>query len=331
MKNEYAVGSSFIGKGLFIMDVTIVITSIAVMGIMIALGVFFAYKVPITTEVKQTLILIVLNIAVPSVILNGVFNTEVTDELLNQAMIIFGISIVFHLGALLFAWIFTKIFRFKSLFAKKMTILAALGNTGFIGIPLCATIFGPVGGLLAAIFDAGLDIILFSVVIYMLQSGIGLNIRQQLKSILNIPLLAVIVGLTSAFIGFQPPEVIKQLTALLSGLAAPLAMLYLGILLQGLFKKTGFTVYPQIWFPLGIRLVIIPIFTLMLISLTNLDDLLINIVIILSAMPTFTLAAILFARYTEDEETAVMTIAFSTILSLLTIPLISYLSVYWLA
>ncbi|RKL68227.1 auxin efflux carrier [Salipaludibacillus neizhouensis] len=313
------------------MDITVVITSIAVMGIMIALGVFFAFKVVVTAEIKQTLILIVLNIAVPSVILNGVFNTEVSDKLLNQAIIIFGISIIFHLGALLLAWVFTKIFRFESVFAKKMTILAALGNTGFIGIPLCATIFGPVGGLLAAIFDAGLDIILFSVVIYMLQSGRGLNIRQQLKSLVNIPLLAVIIGLTSAFIGFQPPEIIKQLTALLSGLAAPLAMLYLGILVQGLFAKTRFTIYPQIWFPLGIRLIIIPILALLLISLTNLEDLIIHIVIILSAMPTFTLAAILFSRYTGDEETAVMTIAFSTIFSLLTIPLISYLSVHWLS
>lgn len=312
-----------------IMDVTVVATSIAVMGFIIAIGAFFAFKVPVTPEVKQVLILIVLNIAVPSVILNGVFSTEVTDELLNQVIIIFAISIFFNLGALLFAWILTKIFRFESLLAKKMTVLAALGNTGFIGIPLCATIFGPVGGLLAAIFDAALDLVLFSIVIYMLQSGSGLNIRKQLKSILNMPLLAVVVGLSSAFLGFNPPEIIIQLTSLLSGLAAPLAMFYLGILLYGLFKRTGFKVYRQIWFPLGLRLIIIPLLTIILISFTNLDDLLKNIVVILSAMPTFTLAAIVFVRYIDDEETAVMTIAFSTLLSLVTIPLIAFLFTYW--
>ncbi|WP_280769536.1 AEC family transporter [Salipaludibacillus daqingensis] len=310
------------------MDVTIVATSIAVMGIIIALGMFFAAKVPITVEVKKALILIILNIAVPSIILNGVFNTEVTDQLLNQAITIFAISIVFHLGALLLAWAIAKVCRFESVFAKKMTILAALGNTGFIGIPLCAAIFGPVGGLLAAIFDAGLDLILFTVVIYMLQSGNALSLRQVLKSFINIPLIAVIVGLSSAMIGFTPPEFTKQLTGHLAGLAAPLAMLYIGMLLYGLFKKTGFTVYKQIWFPLGVRLFMIPLITMFAISLTNLDDLIKNIVIILAAMPTFTLSAILFSRYTNDEETAVMTIAFSTILSLLTIPLISYLSTF---
>lgn len=308
------------------MDVTIVATSIAVMGMIITLGIFFAIKVPITVEVKKALILIILNIAVPSIILNGVFNTDVTDHLLNQALLIFLISIVFHLAALLLAWTIAKVFRLESLFAKKMAILAAFGNTGFIGIPLCAAIFGPIGGLLAAIFDAGLDFILFTVVVYILQSGKSLSIRQLLNSFINVPLIAVIVGLSSAIIGFTPPEFLKQLVGHLAGLAAPLAMLYIGMLLHGLFKKTGFTVYKQIWLPLSIRLFMIPLLTMIVMSFLNIDDIIKNIVIILAAMPTFTLSAILFARYTDDEETAVMTIAFSTLLSLLTIPLISLLS-----
>ncbi|WP_244895357.1 AEC family transporter [Evansella clarkii] len=312
------------------MDIVVVATSVAVMGIIIGIGALLASQTTITIEVKQVLILIVLNIAVPAVILNGVFSTEVTEQLLNQVVIIFLISLIFHLGALLLAWYFTRVFRFESLLAKQVTILAALGNTGFIGIPLCATIFGPVGGLLAAIFDAGLDLILFSVVIYMLQAGNGINIRQVLKSVINLPLIAVIIGLTTAFAGINPPEFLKQLTGLLAGLAAPLAMLYLGMLLYELFKGMQFTPYKQIWFPLSFRLLLLPLMTMGILSLTPLDDLIKSIVIILSAMPTFTLAAILFARYTTDEKTAVVTIAFSTLLSLLTIPLVAFVSAYFI-
>ena len=63
------------------------------------------------------------------------------------------------------------LFGFRSLKARKMAILAGIGNTGFIGIPLCAQIFGPTGGLLAAIFDAGLDVVVFTLVIMFLQQG----------------------------------------------------------------------------------------------------------------------------------------------------------------
>ncbi|PTL39381.1 AEC family transporter [Alkalicoccus saliphilus] len=305
------------------METAVVATAITVMGLMVALGVFLSYKVHITTETKQLLVVVVLNIAVPSVILNGVFNTDVSDQLLRQVGIIFGLSIIFHLGAIVFALLFAKIAGFRSTFAKRMTVLAALGNTGFIGIPLCATIFGPTGGLLAAIFDAGLDFVIFTVGLYLLQSGRSFRLKQ-LKSLINLPLAAVIIGISSAFLELEPPAVIRQLVELLSGLAAPLAMLYTGILLQQLLRRTGFRVYPQIWFPLTVRLLAIPALTLTILPFIPLEEMTRNVVIVLSGMPTFMLAAILFTRYTDDEDSAVMTISFSTILSMGTIPLVVY-------
>lgn len=305
------------------METAVVASAITVMGIMILLGYFLSSKIHITAETKQVLVVVVLNIAVPSVILNGVFNTDVSDQLLGQIGIIFLLSIGFHLAALAFALLFAKIMRFESVFAKRITILAALGNTGFIGIPLCMTIFGPTGGLLAAIFDAGLDLVIFTVGLFLLQSDRGFRLNQ-LKALLNIPLAAVIVGVTSAFLNAEPPAVIRQLVELLSGLAAPLAMLYIGILLQQLLKRTGLQVFPQIWFPLTVRLLMIPALTLLILYFLPLEELTRNVVILLSGMPTFMLAAILFSRYTDEEDTAVITISFSTILSLLTIPLVAF-------
>ncbi|CAM3883887.1 AEC family transporter [Alkalicoccus chagannorensis] len=307
------------------MDVLTVAVAITVMGIMIALGAVVSMKVEVNQQAKQALVLIVLNIAVPSVILNGVFNTDFSDDLLFQIGVVFAISVVFHLVSLVAVLFLARVIGFRSMFAKKMAILGALGNTGFIGIPLCYTIFGPTGGLLAAIFDAGLDIVVFSVAVYLLQSGAGFQLRQ-LKAVLNLPLAAVVVGLSSAFIGLEPPAVVRQLAELLSGLAAPLAMLYIGILLHQLIQRTGFRVYPQIWFPVSLRLLLIPVVAVMVLPLLQLPELPQNVVVISVSMPTFMLAAILFSRYTEDEDTAVMTICLSTILSLATIPLIAFLA-----
>ncbi|SES38863.1 AEC family transporter [Salipaludibacillus aurantiacus] len=310
------------------MDVTLVATSVAVMGFMIAIGFFFAMKVPITAEVKNAFILIVLNIAVPAIILDGIFTTDVTDELFTDALLIFAISVVFHLAALLISWTAVKLLGFDSLFAKKMAVLAALGNAGFIGIPLSAVIFGPVGGLLAAVFNAGLDLVIFTVVIYMLQSGSGLPVRKVAKSLANMPLMAVIAGFIVALTGFSPPEFLSQLTGHLAGLAAPLSMVYIGILLHHLFLKSGLALYRLIWLPVSLRLIIFPVLIMLVLSFTPLNDSLRHLVIILAAMPTFTLSAIIFGRYLPDgsEDTAVITIAASTLLSLATIPFIAFLS-----
>ncbi|PRO67021.1 AEC family transporter [Alkalicoccus urumqiensis] len=311
------------------MEAGAVATAIAVMGIITLFGAGLSRWTTITPEAKHLMIQIVLHIAVPSVILNGVFNTSFSDELLSEIGLIIIASLIFHGCALLGALLLARAAGFTTTRGKQLTILAALGNTGFIGIPLAAAVFGPVGGLLAAIFDAGLDFFIFTVVLYMLQPGRGFHLRQ-LKTLVNAPLIAVIVGLTSAGLNLEPPVVLRQLVELLAGLAAPLAMLYIGILLQQLFARTGFTVYKELWFPLSVKLLLIPGIMLAVLPFTPLAVSTQHLLLLLSGMPTFMLAAILFSRYTEDEDTAVLTIAFSTVLSLATIPLLAWAGAVYL-
>ncbi|MEW9502661.1 AEC family transporter [Jeotgalibacillus marinus] len=306
------------------MDIQIVLSTISVMGIMIAIGTFFAYRVDVTREVKYTLILIILNVAVPAVILNGVFSVEMTGQTLSLAAMVFGISLAYHLLALGMVGLFARIFRFKSTFAVKMMILGALGNTGFIGIPLAATIFGAEGGFLAAIFDAGLSVIVYTVVLYILQIEGKFQFRQ-LKAVINIPIMAILLGILVAVTGFEPPQMVIQLTSMLAGLAAPMAMLYVGMLLPPLFKKKRKVFFPEVWFPLSFRLLVIPLTVMVIFNVFSFDGWIANMIVLQTAMPTAMVIAVLFSRYTEEEDTAVVTIFSSTLLSLATIPLIAFL------
>ncbi|TDL31434.1 auxin efflux carrier [Jeotgalibacillus sp. S-D1] len=306
------------------MDIQVVITTICVMGIMIAIGALFATRVNVTQEVKYVLILLILNIAVPAVILNGIFSVEMTGETLSLAAKVFGISIAYHLGALALVAAFAKIARFKSTFAIKMTILGALGNTGFIGIPLAATIFGAPGGFLAAIFDAGLSFIVYTVVIYLLQAEGRFHLRQ-LKAVINVPVMAIIIGILVAVTGFKPPQMVIQLTNILAGIAAPMAMLYVGMLLPPLLKKKRQVFFPEIWFPLSFRLLAIPLSMMAIFALVSFEGWIANMIVLQTAMPTAMVVAVLFSRFTDEEDTAVVTIFASTLLSLATIPFLAYL------
>lgn len=141
------------------MEVTSVILAISTMGIIIVFGALIALKISITAEMKNILMMIILNLAVPFIILNGVFNTKITDVIFQQVFLVFGISIVFNAGGIILTLVLGRLLHLNQ--PKQLALLAALGNTGFIGIPLSATLFGPLGGLLAAVFDAGLDVVLF--------------------------------------------------------------------------------------------------------------------------------------------------------------------------
>lgn len=304
------------------MDVATITLAIATMALIIVLGAAVAFRFPITDNTKQLFMSIIINIAVPAIILNGIFNTEISEQMMHQAVTIFIFSVIFHSGAVFFAFLLGRIFRFSSPWAKKLAILSAFGNTGFIGIPLSFTIFGPTGGLLASVFNAGLDLMIFSLGIFMLQSHGSFDFRQ-LKALFNAPLMALVAGGLFAFSGLDAPVIFQDLTEMLSSLSAPLSMLYIGFLLPPFFKKGQKFVFPGLWFPLSMRLLVIPVISITIIAFMPMDDFLKQLFIILVPLPTFTLATVLFSRYTEQEDESVMTIIYSTMLCLATIPIIA--------
>ncbi|SDI56457.1 AEC family transporter [Natribacillus halophilus] len=304
------------------MDVATVTFTIATMAVIIVLGAAVTFRYPITENTKQTFMRIILNIAVPAIILNGIFNTEMTGEVINQVVTIFLFSVIFHLCALFFAFLIGRMIRFPSMLAKQLAILSTFGNAGFIGIPLSFTIFGPTGGLLASVFTTGLDLIIFSLGVFLLQSGEKFDPRQ-LKALLNGPLIALVSGGLFVLSGLEAPVLLQDLTEMLAALSAPLSMLYIGFLLPPFFKKGQAFVFPQLWFPLSMRLIVIPVLSITIIVFLPFDEFIIQLFIILVPLPTFTLATVLFSRYTDQENESVMVIIYSTLLCLGTIPLIA--------
>ncbi len=307
------------------MDITSVFSSIGMMGIIVCFGVLIGMKLKITNDAKQLLVTIIVNVALPAIILNGVFNTEIDDALLGNIMLIFLISIIVNTIGFSLGWFTGRLFGFYSLEAKKLGVLAGLGNSGFIGIPLCAQLFGPMGGLLAAIFDAGLDVVVFSFIVLILQQGKDFSFRN-FKALLNIPFFAIITGLSIAVIGFDPPVVAKNLAAFLSSLAAPLAMIYIGLLIPEFFRKKKKIRVKFVSVSLVMKLLVFPLVMIMIIQMLPLDDMMKQVTFVLVAMPTIMLAPVLLARYANDEDAGVMATIYSTIFSLGTIPLILYVA-----
>jgi predicted permease len=142
-----------------------------ILAVITLIGYIIAKTVEVTEESKQLLINIMINVALPCIILEGAFKTKVEKELIFQLIIIFIFSIIITLLGLTLGLVSARMFSYSSSNARKMTFISGLGNTGFIGIPLCAALFDPKGGLLAATFDTGAGIILFTVAIALLQGN----------------------------------------------------------------------------------------------------------------------------------------------------------------
>lgn len=295
-----------------------------IMAVISVIGYFIAKTNEITDESKQLLISIMINVAIPCIILDGAFKTKVGKELMSQLIIIFIFSIIISLLSLLLGWIFARIFNYSPSNARKMAFIAGLGNTGFIGIPLCAAIFGPKGALLAAAFDTGVGIVLFTVAIALLQENYQFTLAS-LKQLINPPIISIIIAVFVIIAEIQPPEIIQQLNGMLANLATPLGMLYIGILIRMMLKQKGTMSISRLTGPILLKLIIFPILTIVVVVFTNFSMMMKQVIIIQVAMPTMTIAPVLLARYTQDEEIGVKAAVYSTICAILTVPFIVFL------
>lgn len=311
------------------MEQMAVISSVSLIAIMIAIGAILSRWTPLTGETQRMFISLIFNVAMPCIILSSIFHVEMDDRLFKNMMIVFVLSVVINVLGITLGWFGSSFFIEDRLRRAEIGIVAGLGNTAFIGIPLCAVLLGPEGALYAAIFDAGVDFTIWTVAVMLLQrgkqSGIG-----TLKAMINLPIIAIVVGLLLSFFQLRPAALFIDLFDRLAALAAPLAMFYIGFLIMNLKVANFEKVKKTIWLPLSIKLIILPIIVAVSLGFMTINETVSQTIIIQAMMPTLTITSVLFAKYSADAESGALMTAVSILLGLVTIPVMIFI-VGWVA
>lgn len=306
------------------MDYTILIMAIIKMTVIIGIGCILAHYSPFTESSKKLMVQLIINIALPSIIFNGFIQIDVTSELIMQLGLMFMVASLFILFCMLAGWFIAR--QFPSMYnkAKEVAFLSSIGNSGLIGIPLCAALFGPIGAVFASVYDAGTTILLFTLGIMMLQGQKKITLRQ-LKSLVNLPLIAVVMGTLVILFKIELNPFIKDVSQTLANTASPLALIYIGMAILPIIKTRKKVQVFKIALPVGLKLLIFPLITIVFFMFVPLPIHVLQVLLVQVSLPTITTASVILALYGADEEMGVFSSVFSIILSLLTIPLIIYI------
>lgn len=202
---------------------------------------------------------------------------------------------------------------------------SAFSNVGFMGVPLVTAIFGAESPL----YLCGLIVF-----VNFFQWTWGASLLQKEKKpvqlrglLLNPMLLAPAIGflLFVLRLGDRLPTVV---TGALSGVAAlngPLAMMVLGVYLAQTKLRTLVTT-PRLYATCAIRLLLIPLATLLVLVLVPVSTDIRMIVLLGAAAPVGSNVAVYAQLYDNDYPYACQTVALSTVFSILTMPLVMQLA-----
>lgn len=290
----------------------------ALLFLFIALGFVVRKTGIITRESRGSYNLFLINVTLPAMILSAFLQQGSADELKNAWLILFVSASVSLLAYPLGKWLWR---RYPQAEQSVLTFGGMFSNAGNAGMPVVQLVYGEAGLLFASIFLIPARILMWTLGVWLFLPEKGKGGLRQL--LLNPSVLVVFLGLFMMFTGLEFPSVINQAVKKVGDITGPLAMILIGTTLAEMDFKEAFC--KEAWLLSGLRLIILPLMTLLLLRLIGLDWFLISVAVTLVAMPVATNTAVLSERYGADYRLASKCVFLSTVLSLFTVPAITLL------
>lgn len=201
---------------------------------------------------------------------------------------------------------------------------AAFSNPGFFGIPIILSCLDSGAVFYIAAYVAFLNLLQWSYGVGLLT---GRTERFPLKKLLSAPfVIAIAIGLLFFLTGLPVPGLIRQTVTHLANLNTHLAMFVTGVYLAQ--TKPAEMLHKPVFYRISlVKLLVIPLLTiLILIPLPARYADLKRTLLIASACPTGTNIAVYAQLYDRDFGYAVETVTVTTLLSLVTLPLMVQLA-----
>lgn len=304
-------------------------STMVILCIIVACG-FAARKLDMTGDAFDTaLTKIVMNITCPAMILDSVLsNTDLpaAASILNILLI----SVLAYLVLLAASWLAPKLYRTprNQLGAHQFTI--AFGNTGFIGFAVVGAIVGSNAVLYASMYNIVFNLLVFSAGAYFITASSGAKVsnrtrvNRMLVQLRSPAMIACYLALALALGGVTDTQGIAGRTcSMLGAMTPPATMLVVGSTLAKYdFREMlgNWRVYPTAL----LRLIGAPLVFWLVGGLLTQDTHLLGVLALENGMPTATVGTMLCLLYGGDLKTMSQTTFVTTVLSVVTIPLVSF-------
>ena len=281
-------------------------------------GLFLTRRGIITPAGRKCLTDLLIDLILPCNIICS-FRIELDGSILRATALVLLIAF----GIQLACWALGKLlYRFAAEPRRKVLQYATMcSNAGFMGNPIIEGIYGAQGLLYASVY-------LIPLRFFMWSAGLSCfthtTAKETIRKLALHPcIIAVWIGFALMLTQAPLPGAIDRTLSYLSACTLPVSILIIGSILAGV--KPGRVFHPLTLYFCAVRLIGIPLLTLLVCRLAQVDALVTGVCVVLAGMPAGSTTAILAEKYGGDAEYASACVLVSTLLSLLTIPLLCWL------
>lgn len=301
------------------MDFTSIITVLCKLFFLLVLGYFLHKKKLLDTHINSGISSLIVNVTNPALILSSLSATGSSTRGDVLRLVLFGVG--FYILLPLLAFLMVRLLRIDRRKRATAELLLIFSNTGFMAIPVLQTLYGDISVFYCSILNLPFNFLIYSYGVYLLTKGAGSGQKIGPRQLISPGIIASALALIIYFSGLRLPAVLNDTFSFIGGVTPPLSMLLLGSVLAeyplaSMLKDTRLNLM------LLLKLLILPLCAYFASTLIFTDPTIIGINTLTFAMPCASMCVMLCKEYNGDSMTASVSVVFSTILSLITIPLV---------
>ncbi len=304
-----------------------VVQQVIILFVLISIGFGLTKKKLFSEKTIAELTTFILYLVTPCVIIES-FNRPFDADMLNAFLLSFLAAIVVHVLSIFIAFLFIRdrdkntqtIFRFGVVFS----------NCAFMALPLQQALLGS-----EAVFYGSSFIAVFNLFVWTHGYGImktdpenkgqkksGQMIFSQLiKTLLNPGIASVFLGLFLFLTSTKLPFFIQKPIQYLAALNTPLPMIVIGFYVASV-KDFSILKDKKMFLASFLRLIFIPLLSLVLFYAVGIRGLLLSSLIISASTPVGATLVMFSIKFNKDAKKAGAFVAFTTLVSVLTMPII---------
>jgi len=298
------------------------IRELFIMYIVLSVGFGFNKKVDVSPETENIIAKLIINITLPALTFYSII-TDFSSEMLSQYLTLFIAGFLIAILGLFISYLAGRyIFNIEDI--NVFSFLSSFGNNVYLGAPICYALFGSQGFIMAIVFDLGMAVVIWTLGVWMINENIKIDrVSQNLKGLISPPLLSIIGGILFVYSNIALPGVLLESTELIGGITIPLAMLFIG------FKLSKFRIKEVVqnkfnYYVSLVKLIIIPGIVLILLRQSNIEQVILGVIIIESGMPVFVNSSIMLNEYANKGKLASGSVFVTTFLLLFTLPILMF-------
>ncbi len=205
----------------------------------------------------------------------------------------------------------TGVYQFAILFS----------NVGFMGFPVLGSVFGQESIFYAAMFNIPFHFFVFTLGVYLMTRGHSEDAKFDFKLFLSPGIVMTVAGFLCFVFSIKLPAVVYDPLKFIGEVTIPLSMITVGSMLTEVHPKellAGWRVY----FISFMRLAVLPAVVFLFVRLFTDNPMMITVPVVIAAMPVAVNAPLIAHEYKGNALLASRLMFLSTLLSLLTLPVV---------